>query len=129
MALIQLQPFYRGDDHALQVLVKVKDSEEALDITGWEFTSTMKLSSELPDQPALDDQGNRQVLQVVKVADANDDSRAGRIDLLYPAAETRQLLPTSYEMDIQCQRNGITQTLVKATITVLADVSHGDSHD
>ena len=124
--MTELQPFFRGDDHALEVIVRVRDSEDAQDITGWLFTSSLKLSSELPDQPELDEQGNRQVLQVVKEAEDNDDSRNGRIYLLYPSEQTAQLIPTRYEMDIQCERNDITQTLIKARIEVLADVSHGE---
>lgn len=124
--MTELQPFYRGDDHALEVLVRVKSTKEPVDITGWVFTSTLKLSSELPDQPELDEQGNRQVLQVSTVAGDTEDSKNGRVYLVYPSDQTRQLVPTTYEMDIQSERNNITQTLIKSRIPVLSDVSHGE---
>lgn len=124
--MTELQPFYRGDDHALQVTVKMKGVDDPVDITGWTFTSTMKLSSELPDQPQLDDDGHRVVLQIKTDAEDNEDSKAGRIDLLYPSAQTGQLIPTKYDIDIQVSRNNIIQTLVKAKIQVLSDVSHGE---
>lgn len=126
MAMTELQPFYRGDDHALELIVRVKGSDDAVDITGWVFTSTLKLSSEIPDQPELDEQGNRQVLQIITTAQDVDDSKNGRIYMIYPSEKTRQLIPTSYEIDVQVDRNSVIQTLVKAKIEVLADVSHGD---
>ncbi len=124
--MTELQPFYRGDDHALELIVRVKGSDDAVDITGWVFTSTLKLSSEIPDQPELDEQGNRQVLQIITTAQDVDDSKNGRIYMIYPSEKTRQLIPTSYEIDVQVDRNSVIQTLVKAKIEVLADVSHGD---
>jgi len=126
--MTELQPFYRGDDHALEVVVRLKDEhkQEPVDITGWLFISTLKLSSELPDQPALDEDGNRQVLQIQTEAEDGEPAQEGRIILLYPSDMTKDLIPTTYDMDIQVQFSGVTQTLIKSQITVLADVSHGD---
>ncbi len=121
---VELQPFYRGDDHALQVTVRVQDDTDPLDITGWLFTITLKLSSEMPDAPQLDEQGNRQVLQVRKTAPDNADSQIGIIELLLPHDQTVDLLPVRYQVDIQVEYDRIVQTLVMGRITVLSDVTH-----
>ncbi len=122
--MTELPGFYRGDDHCFEVLVKVKDTDQPVDITGWLFTSTMKLSSELPDQPELDDQGNRQVLQVSTLASDGPDSKEGRVFIIYPHVKTAELLATNYQMDIQSNRAGVVQTLIKGVIPVMADVTH-----
>ncbi len=124
--MTQLAGFYRGDDHVLEVIVRVKDTGDPINISGWLFTSTLKLSSELPDTPEFDDSGNRQVLQITAEADDTDDSAAGRVYLLYPASMTKDQIPTTYEIDIQVQFSGSTRTLVKSSIEILPDVSHGD---
>ena len=121
-----LAGFYRGDDHALELVVRIKDEDSPLDITGWVFTSTMKLSSEMPDQPEFSDDGSRQVLQIQTEAEDIDDSKQGIVFLHYPARLTRDLIPTTYEIDIQVQYSGVTQTLIKGVIPVFPDVSHGD---
>lgn len=123
---VMLKGFYRGDDHAFELVVGIKDEDEPVDITGWQFVSTMKLSSELPDTPEFDDNGNRQVLQVQTEAEDVDDSKQGIVFLHYPKAMTRDLIPTLYEIDIQVTYSGVTQTLIKGQIPVLPDVSHGD---
>lgn len=121
----ELASFYRGDDHAIQITVRVKDNQDPVDISGWLFTLTMKLSSELPDEPELDDQGNRQVLQVRKQAPSgDDDSQAGRIVLVLPHIQTRQLIPTIYQQDIQISHQQTIRTLIAGRIQVLPDVTH-----
>ena len=124
--MTQLAAFYRGDDHALELVVRIKDEDEPVDVTGWVFTSTLKLSSEMPDQPEFDDDGNRQVLQIQTTAEDVEDSKEGIVFLHYPASMTKDLIPTTYEIDIQVQYSGVTQTLIKGQIPVLPDVSHGD---
>lgn len=119
----QLQPFYRGDDFALEVQLRQKESQTPIDITGWVLTSTMKLSSELPDNPQMNDTGQRQVLQVIKVVPDNDDARQGRATLLFPHEETEQLIPTTYQLDIQAEVSDSVTTLMKGKIQVLSDVT------
>ena len=123
----QLRPFYRGDDHALKVTVREKGKESGLDITGWVFTSTLKLSSELPDEPELDDQGNRQVLKTVTTAPDDPDSRIGVFYLMFRSEGTKDLIPTNYELDVQSEHNDVVKTLFKGRIQVLSDVTHEES--
>ena len=126
---IQLQPFYRGDDFALEVSLKNKTSQDPVDITGWVLTSTMKLSSELPDTAQLDDNGHRQVLQVIKKVPAGDDASNGIAKLLFPHDQTAELIPTTYQLDIQAEVSDSVTTLVKGKIKVLADVTRDSIPD
>ena len=121
---VELPSFYRGDDHATQITVRVKDSQDPVDISGWLFTLSLKLSTELPDQPELDADGHRQVLQVRKLAPADEDSQAGRIVLVLPHSQTRQLIPTIYQQDIQISHQHTIRTLISGHTQVLPDVTH-----
>ena len=122
--VVQLQPFYRGDDFALKVSLKTKTSQTPVDITGWVLTSTMKLSSEIPDFPQLKDNGNRQVLQVTSKVSDNEDAKNGIAHLLFPHKETQELIPTTYQLDIQAEVGDSVTTLMKGRIEVLSDVTH-----
>lgn len=122
--LVDLTPFYRGDDYALQVTVRNKSDQSAVDITGWCLSSTMKLSDALDDEPALDKDGYRRVLQVSCQVPDNDDSRAGIARLLYPNELTNDLIGnTFYQMDIQAETAGSVITLMKGKVLVLTDVT------
>lgn len=125
--MTDLQPFYRGDDHALKVTVRKKGEESGIDVSGWVFTSTMKLSSELPDEPEFDEQGNRQVLKTVTTAPDDDDSKTGVFYLLFKNSGTRDLIPTNYELDIQVEHLDVIRTIFKGRIQVLSDVTHEES--
>ena len=122
--LVELKPFYRGDDYALQVTVRNKSDQSAVDITGWCLSSTMKLSDALDDEPALDKDGYRRVLQVSCQVPDKDDSRAGIARLLYPNELTNDLIGnTFYQMDIQAEIAGSVITLMKGKVLVLTDVT------
>lgn len=127
--VIQLKPFYRGDDFVLEVSLKNKTTQDPVDITGWVITSTMKLSSELPDNPQFDHNENRQVLQVTKKVPDNADAKKGTAKLLFPHDETAQLIPTTYLLDIQAEVSDSVTTLVKAKIKVLSDVTRDSIPD
>ena len=120
----QLQPFYRGDDFALEVILKTRATGQPVDITGWVLTSTMKLSSEIPDFPQLDDTGQRQVLQVMRKVPDDSEAKNGIAHLLFPHEETEELIPTTYQMDIQAEFGDSVTTLMKGKIQVLSDVTH-----
>ncbi len=121
--MTELQPFYRGDDLALEMTVRDQSTQAPVDVTGWIFDSSMKLSSELPDTPELDKQGHRQVITTTTLADGAEAEK-GEVRLLFKSTQTAQMLATRYQVDIQAVYYGVVQTLYKNTITVLADVTH-----
>ena len=119
----ELNPFFRGDDFALQVTLKNKADQSPVDITGWCLSSTMKLSSELPDYPQMDSKGNRQVLQVIHQVPDSDDAKNGIARLLFPHDQTQTLIPTTYQLDIQAEAGDSVMTLMKGLVRVNADVT------
>lgn len=127
--MLTLGPFYRGDDHCFRVKIVVRDSQDVVDIRGWVFSSSLKLSSELPDQPELDDDGYRQVLKVVTVAPDNKDSEEGIAYILFPHEKTMSLIPTLYDVDIQVRYDNVIQTLLVGRIEILSDVTRDIDHE
>ena len=122
--VVELSPFYRGDDYAIQVTVRNKADQSAVDITGWCLSSTMKLSDALNDEPQIDKDGYRRVLQIFSRVSDNDNSRAGIARLLYPNEKTNDLIGnTFYQMDIQAETAGSVITLMKGKVLVLTDVT------
>lgn len=121
--MTELQPFYRGDDLILAMQVRHKDTQQPVDVTGWLFDSSMKLSTELPDYPELDAQGYRKVISTSTLAEG-EEAEKGRVHLLFPSDQTAQLITTGYRVDIQAVVAGAVQTLFDGRIRVLADVTH-----
>ncbi len=118
----QLAGFYRGDDHALLVRIKEEKTGDPVDVTGWKFISSLKLSSEMPDQPELDDAGNRKVLSVEAIGDG-DEAKIGECTLLFPHDKTSQLIPTTYQIDIQRTYQNSVMTIFRGKVPVLPDIS------
>ena len=105
---------YRGDDFILMLNI-ADESENSVDITGWRFWATMKLSSELPDEEAP-----------VKVDIPPLEGTApsmGIAEILLPAEQTKALIPTRYAFDIQCERDGMISTVFSGTVKVKGDVT------
>lgn len=121
--MIELQPFYRGDDLVLDICVRNKATQQPMDVSGWLFDSSMKLSAELPDYPELDQQGNRQVITTTTLADG-EEAKKGEVRLLFGSKQTAELLATKYRVDIQAVVSGAVQTLFYGSIAVIADVTH-----
>lgn len=124
MAVTALSGFYRGDDHALRLVIKEVGSGDPVNVSGWLFISTLKLSSEMPDQPELDESGNRQVLRTEALALDDDNAQAGECTLLFPHEKTAQLIPTTYQIDIQRTYQNSVITVFRGTIPVLSDVTY-----
>lgn len=121
--MTELPAFYRGDDFALEITVRDKESQSPINIADWVLVSSMKISSELPDDPQMTDDGSRQVLRVVKVVMPGDDATKGRVQLLFPHEQTAELLPIKYQIDIQAEHGDTVMTLLKGTIDVQSDVT------
>lgn len=116
---VTLSSFYRGDDHMLRVTITGINPDtgekEAVDITGWRFFCSLKLSTEEPDAnaPVMIDTGEL----------SGQDAEQGRVYIHLPSSQTRNLLPTTYWVDIQRVLNGVVTTILVGKIKVLPDVT------
>lgn len=114
MAEPDLFEMYRGDDHTLWIEIK-DDNDVAVDVTGWSFKSTMKLSTELPDESAP------VKVDIPPVADAN--ASIGVITITLPKEQTKNLLATTYLFDLQAENNGAITTVFIGKVKVKGDVT------
>lgn len=115
MSLPALFEMYRGDDYTMQLTFE-DELSQAIDVTGWELKSTMKLSTELPD----DDPTNVQVdIGPLSGADATN----GIAYITYPNSQTGNLIPGEYLLDVQKEHLGSVLTLFTGTVTVKPDVT------
>jgi len=105
---------YRGDDHTLWVEIK-DDKDQPVDITGWSFKSTMKLSTELPDDDAP------VKVDIPTIHDA--DAAIGVLTITFPKEQTKNLLVTDYLFDLQAQNNGLVTTIFVGKVKVKGDVT------
>ena len=104
-----LPPFVRGDTWIQKVTITGED------ITGWTFWLTLKL-----DPTATDVNADAQVSVVASGADA----AAGIVYITFTAGDTEDLLPTTYNYDIQyLDLAGAVQTLTYGTVTVIQDIT------
>ena len=124
--MASLESFYRGDDYALELRITDSDGEP-VDASDWRFVWTLKLSSETPDTPELDDSGTRQVLSVTSSTTGMEDATDGIVVLVLPHAQTAELLTATYETDVQLQSGDTVQTVYRGTVTILSDVTHGSA--
>ena len=114
MSLPQLFEMYRGDDYALRV--DFTDVEgNPVPITGWAFKSTMKLSTEIPDEEA------EVQVDIEPVSGMYADN--GILYIEYPSAQTKDLLPRTYYVDLQRILNGKVSTVMVGTANIKADVT------
>ena len=119
--MTELPGFYRGDDHTYLLVFRDRETEELIDITGWLITSTIKLSSEMPDSEGI---------QARYLADEDAlPSMEGKAVLTFNSDQTRNLIPTRYQIDFQKFQAGMTQTLFTGYLTIKADVTRGPSHE
>ena len=107
---------FRGDDYALRVVI-TDDTDTPIDITGWSFKATMKISTELPDDQAP--------VRVDIPAVSGPDAVAGVVYVELPADQTRNLLPAPYFFDLQREFNGKVVTVFAGKVSVRPDVTRG----
>lgn len=118
MSLPQIFEMYRGDDFTLKVDI-TDINGMPVDITGWAFKSTMKLSTELADEEAE--------VKVDIDPVSGVDAEAGVLYIEYPSAQTKNLLPRDYFVDLQRVVNNKVTTVFVGTVDVKADVTWRDS--
>lgn len=106
---------YRGDDFVLRVAITDTDGNP-VDITGWAFQLTMKLSPEESDSEAPVKVNSNPISPSV--------GPTGVVHLHLPAEQTKRLLPTVYWVDIQRYFGKMTTTIVVSKAKVLPDVTH-----
>lgn len=105
---------YRGDDHAMRL--EITDSNAApIDITGWSFRSSMKLSTEDADSKAPVS------VQIGPVS--GPDAQAGVVYVNLPHEQTKNLIPTVYHFDLQRELDGKISTIFAGKVKILADVT------
>ena len=121
MDIITLAGFYRGDDHHIGLHFQDHDTAEPIDITGWQFVSTLKLSM------AMADTGNLQVRYTVP--EGIDVSLKGTAILRFPHQLTCQLLPVTYWIDVQVTIDQQVRTLFVGKIPVWSDVTRSEKND
>jgi len=105
---------FRGDDYALRVVI-TDDTDTPIDITGWSFKATMKLTTEMPDDQAP--------VKVDIPAVSGTDASLGVLYLDFPAEQTADLLPTSYFLDLQRELGGKVSTIFVEKVKVKPDVT------
>lgn len=115
MAEPVLFEIYRGDDFTLRVVITTKDTGAAIDVTGWAFKATMKLSTEMLDEEAP--------VQVDMPAVSGLDAELGVVYIELPATQTKDLIPTTYWFDLQREFSGKTLTVFAGRALVKGDVT------
>ena len=115
--MIELPGFYRGDDHTIRLIFTNANDGSAADIAGWELAASLKLSSELPDSEG--------VTSIYRAPDQVSDELKGMAFLNFTHEQTQNLIPTTYQLDVQRTNGGLVQTLLVARIKILSDVTRG----
>jgi len=105
---------YRGDDYTLRVVITDND-DVPVDITGWSFSSSMKLSVFMEDSEAP--------VSVDVPAVSGVEAEAGVVYVTYPSDQTKDLIPTQHVVDLQRVYNGKVVTILSGAVSVLGDVT------
>ena len=105
---------YRGDDFTFKLQV-VDTNDEPVDISGWAFKCTMKLSTEHDDANAP--------VQVNIPPRDDEEATNGFCYVSLPAEQTRNLKPALYYFDLQRESNGSVSTIFIGRVKVHADVT------
>ena len=109
---------YRGDDYTLRVVI-TDNYDNAVNITGWSFSSSMKLSVFMEDSEAP--------VSVDVPAVSGAEAEAGVVYVTYPSNQTKDLRPTKYAVDIQRVYNDKVITVLSGDVQVLGDVTRRTS--
>jgi hypothetical protein len=104
----------RGDDHAIRLTIK-DDLGNPIPITGWAFSVTLKLHSEISDDDAP--------VKVDTGALDDTDAANGIVNILLPSSQTQNLLPTTYLFDIQREAYDTVITVLVGDVDVIADAT------
>lgn len=108
-----LQPFARGDDWTLKFTF-ANENGTPIDITGYSYWLTLKLD------PDLADPGNAQI----RGTSGSPDAANGILYLTIPKAQTSNLVPGTYNYDLQQQdvSNNV-RTVLLGKVKVVKDIT------
>ena len=106
---------FRGND--IGFLVKIRDSESApVNITGWQFFTTMK-------RGPTGDSDDSAPVQVDSGELSGIDAENGQYYLLLPSAQTKNLGPGLYYIDVKQAVDNIYTTTIYGRVRVNATVT------
>ena len=105
---------YRGDDCSLRVVI-TDENKTPIDITGWAFQATLKISTEMPDDQAT--------VQVDIPPVEGPSAQQGVVYVHLPREQTMHLIPAPHFFDLQRLYNDKVSTVVMGRVTVKPDVT------
>lgn len=108
---------YRGDDIAFRVRVRDKTTLEPTDIRGWNLRTTMKRA------PTDDDDDASAPVKVDSGVLADAAAQIGIYWLRLPNAQTRNLGPGLYYIDIEREQSGVIVTVIYGRVRVTSDIT------
>lgn len=115
METTDLFTLYRGDDHAIQMVIET-ELGVPVDITGWLFKTTLTLN------PFGDNDDGAAVK--VDVGPLNNTSaQNGIVTLILPHEQTKDLVGARYYFDIQSEANGSVKTVVSGRVQVVIEAT------
>ena len=110
----ELFSMYRGDSLGLRITVR-DALGTAINISGWQFKSTMKLDFMADDAEAT--------VAVDMPVLIGPDAEIGIAYLLFPAEQTKNLLPAKYFWDVQLETEHAVVTVIAGKVKVLPDAT------
>lgn len=114
---LDLNPLDRGDtwDHVFNF---VDTDGNAVDITGYKFWMTFKINPEEDDADITTESG-------VQVSTTSNDANSllGILTLRFEAEATVDLLPGTYQYDLQMKSGTAVTTLLRGKAKVIADIT------
>lgn len=113
---LDLEPMYRGDDWAIKVEL-VDDDELPLDLNGFVFTLTLKLSEHQADSEAA-------LISIGEYKAPDPDTKT--VYIISSSEQTSLLLPTVYRYDIQADYFGSISTIASGRLRVIGDITRGN---
>ena len=110
----ELFSMYRGDSLGLRVVVR-DPFGVGIDISGWKLKSTMKLDFMADDEAAT--------VAIDMPVLVGPDAEIGIAYLLFPAEQTKNLLPAKYFWDVQVETEHAVVTVIAGKVKVLPDAT------
>jgi hypothetical protein len=106
--------FYRGDDYYINVTVA--DAEgDPIDVTGWSFKSTLKLSYTNDDNAAP--------IRVDLDNVSGLEAEQGKVTIPFTNEQTFNLTPGIYLIDVQAEYGNSVSTIFSGQVEVKPDVT------
>lgn len=111
---VYLFEIIKGDDFAYKSCFINKDTQVPINITNWEFVTTLKSHFNLPDSKAS--------LKIVSGPLTGSSALQGEMYTLFKHEDTVKLAPTTYYLDIKRIDRGMINTVVAGKIRIIGDM-------